>query len=487
MKLLQHGALSCALLRRHAGRWKLIHSVTHAITALCVFCTVLTSVLKEDLPSSQERAIETLATLTALLPFVASVLMMASATVAPRRKWATLQLGAHSCEAELWTFRASAGAYHNAATREACLVEALQAVWDDLRPARALGPPLRALEHATLGAPSRLDRASDLLGVRPDVSERLGSGWMKQLLALSSYHPAPAVPAETPAVAGGQPRKASAVVADDLVVADLVAASLADAADAVPVAPDPASCALACACACACAPSADFEQARDATPTRRTVEQIELEGQVHNSASRSPRGGHGASAAHQTRRRRRSSNSWRAAAFSPLTAQRYQELRVWPTLGRLLVVAPRRLRQLRTLQRAILTCTLAASALAALSLSGQHGALAPGSAASVVAARAARYIPVVLAAAAALASFIEAEQLALRARGADATAQALERAGRWYEGLPTRERSGASVRAMLVQQVEQAMRDEISAHVEMTADRRAVLAKRSRTLAARGR
>ena len=92
-----------------------------------------------------------------------------------------------------------------------------------------------------------------------------------------------------------------------------------------------------------------------------------------------------------------------------------------------------------------------------------------------------------LAAAAALASFIEAEQLALRARGADATAQALERAGRWYEGLPTRERSGASVRAMLVQQVEQAMRDEISAHVEMTADRRAVLAKRSRTLAARWR
>ena len=162
-----------------------------------------------------------------------------------------------------------------------------------------------------------------------------------------------------------------------------------------------------------------------------------------------------------------------------------------PTAEARAAEARRRLRWLHRVQAAILACTLASCALALLSLAEQQldgSALALPDELRDVARRATRYVPVVLAAAAAFASFIEAEQMALRARGADASAHALERLDRWFEGLgpgvPEGRDNGAdTVRTMLVQQAEQALRDEVAACVDMSSDRRAVVAKRARAVA----
>ena len=87
-------------------------------------------------------------------------------------------------------------------------------------------------------------------------------------------------------------------------------------------------------------------------------------------------------------------------------------------------------------------------------------------------------MPAVLAAAACLASFIEAEQNALRARWrCDATLATLERVGRWYESASPSERDGPAQRATLIETVEQAMKDEVAAFAEVAPDRRAVQAK----------
>ena len=86
-------------------------------------------------------------------------------------------------------------------------------------------------------------------------------------------------------------------------------------------------------------------------------------------------------------------------------------------------------------------------------------------------------MPAVLAAAACLASFIEAEQYALRARGCDATLATLERVGRWYGSASPSERDGPAQRATLIETVEQAMKDEVAAFAEVASDRRAVQAK----------
>ena len=71
-------------------------------------------------------------------------------------------------------------------------------------------------------------------------------------------------------------------------------------------------------------------------------------------------------------RRQTSTWRWRGERFAPLTAQRYQEIRVWPALSARIVDGPRWLRRLQTLQSAILLCTLASTLLAMMSFAGGH-------------------------------------------------------------------------------------------------------------------
>ena len=146
LRLLQHGALSSTLLRQHSRYWGRVHSAVHTLTAMCVFLTVPASIVKDELPDEEERAIAVLTTLTAALPFVASILLVVTTRLAPRRKWAALQLAAHRCEAELWAYRTRAGPYASEEAMDAHLVQTLQEIWEDLPPT---GQALHFAEEAT--------------------------------------------------------------------------------------------------------------------------------------------------------------------------------------------------------------------------------------------------------------------------------------------------------------------------------------------------
>ena len=484
---LQHCDLSAAILRAHSHSWGRIHLAMHAVMTACVFLTVPISIAKDELDEQEEFTIAVLTTLTAALPLVASLLLITLVVLAPRRKWAALWLGSHRCDAEMWSYRACSGPYEAAFARDERLAQALENIWEDLRLAGAMRPPLDSLRAATLGRGSLIARALARAGLGKDLTKQLGgTRWMARLLTTSSYVPVPALGA----ACVDAPPHTSAVWANDLVVVDASepesSAVLAPSAPASARADEPPIAAQSQVLTSA----KDFESTREVRPT---VEQVLLDGKAActaptRSGSRSRDACAAAArqlaASQQLRAQHKASDvSRHACAFAPLTAQQYSELRVWPTIAARVADAPRWQRRLRRLQSGILVCTLASCGLAAASLAEQE--LSFPSSVGRVARRATRYVPVALAAAAALASIIEAEQLTLRARGADATAQALERAGRWYEALPTDERGGATVRTVLVQQVEQAMRDEVAAFMEMSTGRRAGFATRARAAAAK--
>ena len=519
LRLLQHAVLSSTVLWQHAQYWGKVHSTVHAITATCVFLTVLISIAKDELPEEEEDAAALLTTLAAALPFAASIMLVVSASVGPRRKWATLQLASHRCEAELWAYRSRAGPYDASdASMDDHLVLVLQEIWEDLLPARAMRVPLHRLSAATLGGHHASCLAGTLawVGVGQDVTVTFGSEWLKMLVARSSYRaPSPHHQHQSSCLEAPTLCTSSSAPTGDLVVADLTGMEPNPPASAPTEAPAPAAAPPAPAAAAelqpgsaseSCAPMAGFGVV-EVKPTRRTVEQIELDGKVGcaalpldaiascEAAQRTPtprppqrRGMSGRST---SSRLVGHGHHFARDDLAPLTTQRYLELRLRPTAEARAAEARRRLRRLHRVQAAILACTLASCALALLSLAEQQldgSALALPDELRDVARRATRYVPVVLAAAAAFASFIEAEQMALRARGADASAHALERLDRWFEGLgpgvPEGRDNGAdTVRTMLVQQAEQALRDEVAACVDMSSDRRAVFDKRARAVA----
>ena len=514
LRLLQHGALSSTVLWKHAQYWRRVHSTVHAITAACVFLTVLISIAKNELPEEEEQAAAVLTTAVAALPLAASILLVITGTIGPRRKWATLQLASHRCDSELWAYRARAGPYLSDASKDEHLVQVLQEIWEDLLPARTMRVPVHRLRSATLGHASPLAGALAWAGIGKDVTTSLGSEWFKVLVERSSYFPPahqhPSSCPEAPTLCAP-----SSAPTDDLVVADVTEIEpnpAASAPAAASAAEAPAAEALAAEALAAAAPAAELSSASvcatkasfglvEAKATRRTVEQIELDGKLGCAvpADASTCGAHRASTPTPTPTPRppppplgqgRSPSSHlighnAAPDFAPLTTQSYLELRLRPTAEARVAEARRRLRRLHRMQAAILACTLCSCALALLSLAEQQlTALSEHDELGDIASRATRYVPVVLAAAAAIASFIEAEQMALRARGADASAHALERLDVWFQSLlPGPERDGATVRTMLVQQVEQALRDEVAACVDMSANRRAVFAKRARAVA----
>ena len=157
LRVLRHAGLTVDIATRHAIFWKRIHSVAHAVTALLTFLTVIAAIAKEELTTiiaasnSSSVASAVLGPLNiscTVLPLCASVLLILQRVLSPRRKWAALRLAAASAESELMRYRGAVGRYTEASSRQSALVEALQSIWEELRPPRALRSALFSFERA---------------------------------------------------------------------------------------------------------------------------------------------------------------------------------------------------------------------------------------------------------------------------------------------------------------------------------------------------